>query len=659
MNLAWHIARKDIRRFWAPVALLCAIAALRFGVGASLLLSDDSDRLQFLRTEVYANLLLAIWIFVTYLLVAAIVHEDAAEGPAFWQTRPISGLKLLAGKALGLFLMLGLLPVLVSIPWWLACGFGGSEICRAAAETLAVQMGVVVLALPLAAVTREYGRFLLWTVVGVVAFLSTAILSAGQVMAANQLTWAMATRMVVIGLIAAAGGAVTAIHQFLTRRTWRSIAIIAATGLSMAAAHRWWTPDGSAIWSPRPNSPVGIAKDLKISFRGATEKPTTAGKSLLLVNLLAESVPPDYILRPFYSEQRLRWTDGSISKQLNFSMSNSVPLRSAIEPYHFFRMEQPAPNREAWQYMDRHELIPLAQWNWDASGQSEERFPMVLSAGETGKLASETPDYDGTLWFRLFKPELIGERSLSEGCEFAMGSIRTRVAAIRKDERTHVLHISLVESAPESPWSNFLEEMQLAVPDPQPSYYAINRARTYVTEGLNETRNRVLIAGVAIFLRRDAFRGHTRWNETSHKWETEPDNLDGGTLAEVNYRQEERFSMPLSVGKLQVNQPAPLGSVSSKSLACIVTGEVSKAGELEVPSGANLVTALRLAGGVSDRADLSAVTLTRTVAGGAPATVVVDVEAWLENPRRPAADLPLLQPGDVINVPAREAPPSR
>ena len=114
----------------------------------SLLLSDDSDRLRFVHTEVYANLLWAIWIFITYLLVAAIVQEDAVAGPAFWQTRPISGPRLLAGKALGLFLMLGLLPVLVSIPWWLACGFGGSEICRAAAETLAVQMGVVILALP-------------------------------------------------------------------------------------------------------------------------------------------------------------------------------------------------------------------------------------------------------------------------------------------------------------------------------------------------------------------------------------------------------------------------------------------------------------------------------------------------------------------------------
>ena len=31
MNLAWHIAKKDMRRFWAPLALLCATAALRFG----------------------------------------------------------------------------------------------------------------------------------------------------------------------------------------------------------------------------------------------------------------------------------------------------------------------------------------------------------------------------------------------------------------------------------------------------------------------------------------------------------------------------------------------------------------------------------------------------------------------------------------------------
>ena len=381
-----------------------------------------------------------------------------------------------------------------------------------------------------------------------------AILSVGHIVATHEPTWADATRMVVIGLIAAAGSAAIGVHQFLTRRTWRSIAMIAATALSMAAAHQWWTADGSALWSPRPSAPAGLAKNVSLSFEGATDDPATAGNTAVNVDLLAQSVPLNYILLSFYSEQSLRWADGSATMRAYFNMWGGRPGRYAIDPYHFLRIAQEPPNQRFIQYAMLHNWMPVSAGDLGPGGQFEEVSSIWLPPGETAKLKSERPDFDGTFWFRLFKPELVGEKSLNAGSEFTMGSIRTRLATIRKDERTQVLQVSLIERAPESLWSDFLENMALAVPNAQPSYYAVNRTRTYVTEGLNETRNRVLIAGVAITLRRDAFRGRTRWNASSHKWETEPDSLEGGTLVEVIYREVERFSLPLSVGKLAVRQ---------------------------------------------------------------------------------------------------------
>jgi hypothetical protein len=120
MNLACHIVRKDLKRFWAPLLLPCAITVIRFGIGSRLLQANDPSSVWFERMALGANLLWGIGLVVTFVMAAAIIQEDSVAGPAFWQTRPISGSRLVAAKSLGLILMLGLLPVSLSIPWWLA-----------------------------------------------------------------------------------------------------------------------------------------------------------------------------------------------------------------------------------------------------------------------------------------------------------------------------------------------------------------------------------------------------------------------------------------------------------------------------------------------------------------------------------------------------------
>ena len=67
MNLSWHIAKKDIRRFWVPLLILSVVTALRLIVGYCLLKSDGSDPGWFGRMAVYANVLWGIGLFLTYM----------------------------------------------------------------------------------------------------------------------------------------------------------------------------------------------------------------------------------------------------------------------------------------------------------------------------------------------------------------------------------------------------------------------------------------------------------------------------------------------------------------------------------------------------------------------------------------------------------------
>jgi hypothetical protein len=663
MNLTCHIVRKDLRRFWAALLLPCAVTAIRFGIGLRLLHADDPSSAWFEKMSLGANVLWGLGLIITFLLAAAVVQEDSVASAAFWQTRPISGARLLAAKAIGLFLMLGLLPVLLSIPWWLANGFGWTEVSRAAAQTLAVQAGIVLLAVPWAVVTGQFERFILWAfVAAVVCLTAVPILASGPSMFSQKTISgisALPTGVMTIGILATAGSLCVAIHQYLSRRTWLSIALILITGFSMAAVARWWTWEGSDLWSPKPAAPDDVTKDISISIRNAWVRQTESGWGVAEIGLTAKSVPSNYFLSPLYSEQELRWADGSATKQEGFDFWGSDAPLFQRNAYYFLGMHPQPGDREWIQYGMRHNLTPLAHlnsgWNWN--GEFFEPFSLILSPDGMRRLATEKPKYEGTFWFRLFRPDVVGESDLLVGGAIAKGPVRSRIVALSKDERKQILWISLVESSPEYLWTDYLLEKEVTAPRRQPAFCIVNRTRTYAANSLNESRQHAVISNVAIFLRRDSFRGPEDWSASTHTWVTEKGGFDGGKLVEVSFHEAERFSLPLatddfsSIASFQdSNGPSPKGTFT-------VTGAVTKAGVFNYYKSTTLTSALRIAGGVSDRADLSKVTLTHVAPAGVPSTIVFNVKAWLENPTASENTVPVLQPGDVIDVPTVESGP--
>jgi hypothetical protein len=660
MNLTWHIAKKDFRRFWIPLAILCAVAALRFGVGISLLSAHQPEPEWFVHMAIYANVIWGTGLFVTYLLVAAVVQEDSVASAAFWQTRPISGLRLLASKGLSLVLMFGILPVLVSIPWWLCCGLGWAEMSGAAAETLAIQLAVVVLALPWAVVTGNYGRFLLWTLVAAVAWVTAALLLLERAIASREFIAppVVATRLLAIALVAATGCLGAAGHQFVTRRTWRSVALIVATALLMASAGRWWSWDKTNLWAPKAAAPAEFSRDVHISFQNAyayLESSKPQSFTVASIGLLVDSIPAHYIATPLYSEQNLRWADGTVTRAARFNMWGRA-WGSISDAREQLRIVPEGRDPNWMRYSTRRNLIKASAWD-PLSGKLYESFSMELSPESMRRLAREKPEYDGTYWFGLSEPQVVGEGEIREGSVFASGSTSTRVAAVGNYEGKHGLWLSLIGRSPEFLWKDFLISMELAPRCLEPAFGVINQKRSYAINCYNDTEAHALIANVGIVLRKEGAREHEHWNATTHRWDDDSGSLEGATLAEVKYSEAQRFSLPLKVDRLTFNGGVAYNGKSAAIGTYTITGEAGKPGTYKLLPGTNLIGALRLAGGVSDKADMTAVVLMRSAPDGTSAQTVVDVEAWLED-KNPPSEIPALQPGDVIDVPA-EKPPSK
>jgi SLBB domain len=653
MNLSWHIAKKDIRRFWAPLLLISVVTLLRLMVGVCLLRSDGSDPGLFGRMAAYANILWGIGLFLTYILVGSVVHEDSLAKEAFWQTRPISGLSLLSGKLLGFFLMFVLLPVLLLIPWWVFCGFGWLEIWNASGEILAIQIGVVLLALPWGVVTKDDGRFLLWTVVVAVAFATTFIMLAGQskVTQRELMPWFGMARVLAVVLVAAVGSLVVTIHQFATRRTVTSVILIVVSLALMLAASRSARWDGSRLWLPKFRPPSGLAKNVAISCENSWEWSTTDGFGAGEGSLFATGMQPPYILSRFYSQAHLQWADGKVTDdQAGFENWGTLGTSTLAGP--LLRLN-PEPPDQGWvRYRERRFLFPRTVWGPQNGSKIPLPFTMVLSPETMIKLFGEKPRFDGTFWFRVLEPQLIGEKALQVGTEFTVGAKDSRLAAVENDKIKQDIWLSFVDRSPEFLWTDFLEAIKLAPWRIQPIHLVVDRTRTHITYDFGQSTIHALVAGVSITLRKSAFLSRKHWNESEHIWENESGGFDGATVAEIDYREVERFSLPLTIDKFLALRGGKGTEPSFRKGTYSVSGEVSKAGDFDLGPGVTLINALRTAGGISDRADLKRVELRRTAPDGTTSTTTVDVDYWLENEGLNTNSLPLLQPGDVIVVPA-------
>jgi hypothetical protein len=540
MNLTWHIVKKDVRALVWPIAiwLLCIVA--RLGIGVMLLTADGGEGADWFGKMDVLTKVLGGFQFITFVLTAAVIQQDLLVGTtSFWMTRPISGGRLLRAKLITLCLVFLLLPVLVNLPWWLGCGYGVDEIAWAAGETLAVQAIAVLLGLLWSVVTDGFGRFLMWTLVTVFAApMLVAIISfAVSRRAPPVFQEIIGTRFLLCAFIAVIGIAVVTIHQFLTRRTERSIGIIAATvgGFVLTGAFwPWsWNVDtrfysylihrAEGEW-PAAAEPAGLKfTPVQAEFSGRRDQPNRAG--VFASKFRVDGLTDGQGLIPVWSEHIWRWPDGTEATGRTWGHSGLGDFMKA-------------------------RVLGIA--DPDASVTSDTiTFSGGIQAATMEKIRAQAPAYSLQARFRLMRfvsAELV---PMMAGKWTQSGTAGERIAGVEK-EGPQML-VTFVGHRP-SLWIDNIGGGPLAATGDYVQYYLVNRAAKFLDRGSNTNTLSTRIGTVSIYWRTTAYRAV---QERGSSLIAAINALNEAELAKVTFAEQARFSHSLALSAQEVAEAKP------------------------------------------------------------------------------------------------------
>lgn len=312
MNLTWHLVKKDLARAWLPLALFAAFIATKLVLGALILHELDFNRVDdlhdYLKVATFAEIVFG------YVLVAVLVQEDPLVGTsAFWMTRPVSGLRLLGAKLIELAIALLLLPILVTLPWWLGCGLDVRSIGIAALQLATLHTMLILLGLPIATLTRNLARYLACTLVAVLLWFAVVVNTFGHFTSSDRahvLPLGVAdTRDTIFALLLLATSIAVVLHQFRTRRSSRSLAILASGAALMLLVLSAWSWNWSPLWR-RFSPPTAASVKLEIQ-RAILRHRNPPLDPEISVHAQLKGLPEDQELTTFHTRQHWRWPDGT------------------------------------------------------------------------------------------------------------------------------------------------------------------------------------------------------------------------------------------------------------------------------------------------------------------------------------------------------------
>jgi hypothetical protein len=321
MRLLWHIIKKDARRVRWPLALWIAVMAGRYGLGALLLRGRNFDAGGLQRLAADDDWLWRLQIVFAYLLAGWIVQEDLlVDTRVFWLTRPISRLRLLGAKLFGVGLLLCVLPAVVALPWWLACGYGWREVAGAAAETVFWHAVLVSVAVALACLTDEMGQFVLYSftlalVAGTYAIILVAVkLKWSEAWLAPLADGVVQTRVWICAVWVLLICGLTVTHQYLTRRTWSSWILLVAGFIAIVGPVQFWSWDLSG-WIRAKPATVPVINGVSVEYIDAQFMPAPAetngdNRARLDIVVRLIGVPDRYALSDLRLENDWHWPDG-------------------------------------------------------------------------------------------------------------------------------------------------------------------------------------------------------------------------------------------------------------------------------------------------------------------------------------------------------------
>ncbi|HTC21722.1 MAG TPA: hypothetical protein VK859_12785, partial [bacterium] len=268
MNLIRHMLKKDIRRFRLPITCGLLIAGLPVLLGIlDVQLASKDIQLHALLLKLYFWAAWAQAFFVILMTGIARGEESPSSTTAFWMTRPISPGMVLKAKALFFGIFLVLVPLLSQSLLLALEGVTVRDIAYADLEMAFRLSESIALAWLLAAVTSNYGRFLIAAaLVFPLQWLSGCWMLIWKTLYTQSATPFRATALIVSDSIVVAaltilGGAFLIIHQYRTRDTHRTVySALAGLALLFLVQPLW-------KWNlQKPSIPRGAGESVSLSL---------------------------------------------------------------------------------------------------------------------------------------------------------------------------------------------------------------------------------------------------------------------------------------------------------------------------------------------------------------------------------------------------------
>ena len=435
MNLVWHIIKKDLTRLRLPLLLWTGLLLGQMILCERLFAADNALD-WYNKQGALIGLLLFLSVGIGYILVAMLVLEDTLVGTEmFWVTRPISGGRLLAAKLLGAVSFFMIWPVLVGLPWWLWSGLGASDLGQAAVQTALMQTLFIVPGIMLAAIAGQSSRFLLWSLVVLMA-VPVGTMLVGMNLPKDLPRQLIASRALVaylVGLLTAAG---VIWLQYRSRRLVRSIAATLAGAGAVLLVGLFWPWEVLGFWSKNtPQMPGTEAVSFRYNEAWIHAKDN---KAWVMLRFEAKDVPENLVLLDGSIEVEFRWSDGTLLQRRQKLWTNSMeyPVRSLLNlpP----ARPDPATEEKINEYRNaiRQRILarggtPDALSETDYYGLSSR---MDIPIEMVSRFTASPPACTVRLHLEGSWPVLLMELPLKEGASRTAGGVRLRVAGLAVEE---------------------------------------------------------------------------------------------------------------------------------------------------------------------------------------------------------------------------------
>ena len=551
MNLTLHLVLSDLRRMRVWLIVWIGVLLLPSVVGFMIVLGEPVRATEWALPDKVV-LLTGLQALVGYMLTVILLHEHRIVGTTqYWLTRPISRGRLLRAKAIGVFLMVGLLPVVVSLPWWLWCGFNAGQLINAAGETILVMLLIALVAALMAVLTDSFPRALLWTVVFVAVVLfgmaSFAIVQAETIRSDFNFPLVISRTIAVVAVTALVMFGVVVVQFFLRRRGWW---LPAAGGLMLVfvlLAFQW-------PWGWVPFDPVefnsSLADSVKLRFDLATAEPPPRqrrpGEEIFQevhTQFIASGLPREMAVDTIGVRQEWRSAVGVIRRVerewWTTQALNASPVPADPETGRW--LAERAHLRAKW-------LLP--------EGTAGLQVKSYIQPSLVARMQSEPPEYRARLWWRLLRSQPLFELPIAKSRHLTREGRGIRIARVERSA-SH-LDVTLVETRPvtirsllnaaaaDHTWFNRREITGATL-------FQLHRGRgeylNYFDRYLDDTRL-VIVNGVEIAWRRRAPLGQHVMRNGKQQW-LDP-KVDGDTLAVWHWKEEAVFSREVKVERLQI-----------------------------------------------------------------------------------------------------------